>query len=104
MSKNNADFFKVKNPWSVIKDRLLQCYLAPYFQKVLTTNKPIFYVDCFAGKGKFEDGNPGSPLIALKVREECLRRAQRQRTYTAYRGKARGDKGTVPRRDCPYLQ
>ena len=44
MSKNNADFFKVKNPWSVIKDRLLQCYLAPYFQKVLTTNKPIFYI------------------------------------------------------------
>ena len=83
MSKNNADFFKVKNPWSVIKDRLLQCYLAPYFQKVLTTNKPIFYVDCFAGKGKFEDGNPGSPLIALKVREECLRRAQRQRLQSA---------------------
>ncbi len=41
------------------------------------TNKPIFYVDCFAGKGKFEDGNDGSPLIALKAREDCLSRTRR---------------------------
>ena len=78
MSKNNADFFKEKNKWSEIKDRLLRCYLAPYFQKVLLTKKPIFYVDCFAGKGRFEDGKPGSPLIALTVREECFQRTRRQ--------------------------
>ena len=74
VSKNNADFFKNKNEWSVIKDKLLGCYLTPYFQKVLHTGKPIFYVDCFAGKGKFEDGNDGSPLIALRIREDCLSR------------------------------
>lgn len=74
MSKNNSNFFKEKNNWSVIKDKLLGCYLSPYFQKVLMTKKPIYYVDCFAGKGKFEDGNNGSPLIALQVREECLKR------------------------------
>ena len=78
MSKNNADFFKAKNKWSEIKDRLLQCYLAPYFQKVLMTKKPIFYVDCFAGKGRFEDGKPGSPLIALTVRDECFQRTRRK--------------------------
>ena len=32
----------------------------------------LVYVDCFAGKGKFEDGNDGSPLIALKIISECL--------------------------------
>lgn len=74
MSKNNSNFFKEKNNWSVIKDKLLGCYLSPYFQKVLMTKKPIYYVDCFAGKGKFEDGNDGSPLIALQVREDCLNR------------------------------
>lgn len=78
MSKNNLDFFKTKNEWSVIKDRLLGCYLAPYFQKVLLTGKPIYYVDCFAGKGKFEDGNDGSPLIALKIRDDCLRKTSRK--------------------------
>ena len=33
--------------------------------KILYTRNPLVYVDCFAGKGKFDDGNPGSPLIAL---------------------------------------
>ncbi len=31
MSKNNSNFFKVKNDWSLIKDKLLGCYLMPYF-------------------------------------------------------------------------
>lgn len=73
MAKNNANFFKTKNEWSEIKDKLLGCYLVPYFQKILKTRRPIFYVDCFAGKGKFEDGKDGSPLIALSARDECLR-------------------------------
>jgi three-Cys-motif partner protein len=72
MSKDNRDFFKTKNSWSEIKDRLLGCYLKPYFQKVLYTRKPIFYVDCFAGKGKFDDGEDGSPRIALKVRNDTI--------------------------------
>ena len=78
MSKDNKDFFKKKNEWSEIKDRLLGCYLTPYFQKLLRTGKPIFYVDCFAGKGKFDDGKDGSPLIALHKREECLERTNRK--------------------------
>lgn len=72
MSKNNKDFFKCKNSWSEIKDRLLSCYLPQYFQKVLWTKKPIFYVDCFAGKGRFDDGKDGSPRIALKIRDQSL--------------------------------
>lgn len=83
MSKNNSDFFKAKNEWSVIKDRLLGCYLTPYFQKVLLTGKPIYYVDCFAGKGKFEDGNDGSPLIALRIREDCLKKTSKKEKYGA---------------------
>lgn len=78
MSKNNKDFFKTKNNWSVIKDKLLGCYLTPYFQKVLMTGRPIYYVDCFAGKGKFEDGNAGSPLIALQIRDKCLERTSKK--------------------------
>lgn len=76
MSKDNSDFFKVKNEWSLIKDKLLGCYLAPYMQKILATNKKICYVDCFSGKGKFEDNQPGSPLIALKIRDDCLNKTK----------------------------
>ena len=72
MSKKNDDFFKVKKPWSEVKDQLLGCYFKPYVQKILHTRKPLEYIDCFAGKGKFDDGNPGSPLIALDLIRECL--------------------------------
>ena len=72
MAKKNDDFFKQKKPWSEVKDELLGCYLKPYMQKILYTKHPVVYVDCFAGKGAFEDGKPGSPLIALNTMQECI--------------------------------
>ena len=78
MAKDNSTFFSKKNSWSEIKDRLLGGYLPQYFQKVLMTNKPIFYVDCFAGKGKFDDGRDGSPRTALKIRADSIGRTKSQ--------------------------
>lgn len=72
MSKKNDDFFVEKKPWSKVKDELLGCYLKPYVSKILYTRKPLTYVDCFAGKGKFDDGNPGSPIIALEIFRQGL--------------------------------
>lgn len=72
MSKKNNDFFKAKKEWSEVKDNILACYFKPYVSKILHTYKPLTYVDCFAGKGKFDDGKPGSPLIALGIIDECL--------------------------------
>ena len=72
MSKRNNDFFDKKKSWSIVKDELLACYLLPYFQKILRTRRPITYIDCFAGAGKFNDGADGSPLIALKNIEKAL--------------------------------
>ena len=72
MAKKNDDFFVEKKAWSIVKDELFGCYFKPYVSKILHTHRPLVYVDCFAGKGKFEDGNDGSPLIALKIIDECL--------------------------------
>lgn len=71
MAKKNNDFFKEKKVWSTVKDDLFACYFKPYVSKILHTYKPLVYVDCFAGKGKFEDGKPGSPIIALDIIEQC---------------------------------
>jgi three-Cys-motif partner protein len=71
MAKKNDDFFIEKKAWSVVKDELLGCYFKPYVSKILHTYKPLVYVDCFAGKGKFDDGKQGSPLIALDVISQC---------------------------------
>lgn len=76
MAKKNNDFFKEKKPWSEVKDELLGCYLKPYLQKILYTRHSIVYVDCFAGKGAFEDGKPGSPLIALETMKDCLKQTK----------------------------
>ena len=72
MSKNNRDFFKKKKIWSEVKDELLGCYLVPYFNKILSMQHPILYVDCFAGKGKFDDGKNGSPLTALDSLDKSI--------------------------------
>ena len=72
MSKDNRNFFKQKKIWSVVKDDLLGCYLVPYFNKMMTLGNPIFYVDCFAGKGKFDDGQNGSPLTAIYSLEKSI--------------------------------
>jgi three-Cys-motif partner protein len=76
MTKNNQHFFKKKNPWSEIKDRLLQCYLPQYFQKILTKHNPVCYIDCFAGKGKFDDGTLGSPNLALQIRDSTIEKSR----------------------------
>ena len=39
--------------------------------KILMTGHSV-YVDCFSGKGRFDDGKPGSPMIAFNVRKECM--------------------------------
>lgn len=73
MAKDNSDFFEKKKSWSEVKDELLGCYLLPYFSKILTTKRPVYYIDAFAGKGMFDDGKPGSPIIALDIIESKKR-------------------------------
>lgn len=76
MSKDNSNFFEKKSIWAQTKDSLLAVYLKIYFQKLLTSPRQTCYFDCFAGKGKFDDGEDGSPLIALKTRDECIQSAR----------------------------
>ena len=67
MSKPNRSFFRGKRAWSAIKDRVLRTYMPPYLSKVKMLGHPILVVDCFAGRGKFDDGTPGSPLIMCQL-------------------------------------
>lgn len=72
MSQKNDNFFNEKKEWSKVKDELLGCYFKPYFAKIIHARFPILYVDCFAGKGKFDDGKDGSPLIALEIIDNAI--------------------------------
>ena len=59
------DFFKEKKDWSRFKDKILDYYLSPYIVKIINTRKPLLIFDCFAGKGKFDNGENGSTLIIV---------------------------------------
>ena len=61
------NFFETKREWSRLKDRILGTYLRPYLTKITTKRQPVLIVDCFAGKGRFDDGEPGSPLLICEA-------------------------------------
>lgn len=73
--KNPSEFFRKKRPWSKYKDLILDYYLEPYLAKVARLRRPILVVDCFAGPGRFDDGQPGSPLIISRRLEDAQRRS-----------------------------
>lgn len=58
-----GNFFAEKREWSELKDQILGHYLSPYLEKIIHTGRPTRIADCFAGKGRFDDGKVGSPLI-----------------------------------------
>jgi len=71
---STSNFFEKKQNWSKIKDKVVSEYLTPYCAKLLATHKPLKIVDCFAGKGKFDDGEEGSPIMIAKVIHEILKK------------------------------
>lgn len=84
MSESTKNFFAQKREWSIIKDNLLESYLLPYFQKILCTGRPVCYIDCFAGQGKFDDGKDGSPLIAVKTAIKSVKQTQIDSTHIQF--------------------
>jgi len=65
-------FFSGKRPWSKIKDQVLRTYLPAYLAKVARLNRKIVLIDAFAGPGRFDDGEAGSPLIICAAAEKIV--------------------------------
>lgn len=65
---NNDDFFKQQTPSSRIKANIVAEYF-PKYCKIINKNKQekIAYVDLYAGPGKYDDGNPSTPLLIGKA-------------------------------------
>lgn len=81
---HTQNFFEHKNSWSCQKDEIFERYLAPYIDIILNTYKPLVIVDCFAGKGKYDDGKIGSPIIIADYIRTVLASDKKTRTYTVY--------------------
>lgn len=55
-------------PHTEAKHRILEEYLKAWFPILSRFHKRILYIDGFAGPGVYEEGEIGSPIIAL----QCL--------------------------------
>lgn len=55
------------NPHTKAKHEILRRYLAAWFPILSTYHSRIVYIDGFAGPGRYEQGEDGSPVIALNV-------------------------------------
>lgn len=73
-------FFERVTTQSGIKLRVYQTYLSPWAAKLGSNprNKLLWVVDGFAGRGRYEDGSPGSPERALQLARDV---AQQERGY-----------------------
>jgi three-Cys-motif partner protein len=56
-------------PHTAAKHVILRTYLGAWFAILTTHHGRIIYIDGFAGPGRYTNGQPGSPIIAL----ECAR-------------------------------
>jgi three-Cys-motif partner protein len=61
--------------WSEIKHDILRKYLKLFINKLGARGR-IYYVDGFAGQGKYDDGKEGSPLIAARIAGEYADRGR----------------------------
>jgi len=68
MSGNADNFFEWERFPSALKHQIVAGYLTEAFRVLLQHFKTdIVYADLFAGAGRYEDGRPGSPLIAADL-------------------------------------
>lgn len=49
-----------------VKHEILAKYLSCWIRILGSSYKRVCYFDCFAGRGEYTDGSPGSPLIAIR--------------------------------------
>lgn len=67
--QSKEDFFDVMHEWSDRKLKLLEKYIDPA-AKILGSIKQIYYVDGFAGRGKYRDGANGSPIRIAELAQQ----------------------------------
>jgi len=55
------------DPHTAAKHEILRRYLAAWFPILGTHHSRIVYIDGFSGPGRYKNGEPGSPMIAIDV-------------------------------------
>ncbi|WP_024445386.1 three-Cys-motif partner protein TcmP [Mycolicibacterium iranicum] len=67
MARDNYDTVWAAEPHTLAKHELLRRYLGGWFPIMTSYHQRVIYLDGYCGPGTYEDGEPGSPLIALRT-------------------------------------
>lgn len=63
------------------KHEILRRYLGAWFPILATYNKQILYVDGFCGPGRYMEGEPGSPILAIQEAVQHGKRLDKNQLY-----------------------
>jgi three-Cys-motif partner protein len=74
---SSGDFHQARKTWSRIKHSILGRYLSLLLGKLGRPGELLYYVDGFAGQGRYENGEDGSPLIAAKLAANPVQTSRR---------------------------
>jgi len=77
VAESSTDFHDSRKIWSRIKHSILGTYLSLLLGKVGRPDEHVYYVDGFAGQGRYEDGQDGSPLIAARLAHNPVQKSRR---------------------------
>jgi three-Cys-motif partner protein len=68
-SLDTQKFFAHKKPAAVLKHAILRRYVVPFASKTGSTSRGhrVVIVDGYAGAGRYEDGEPGSPALLAEA-------------------------------------
>lgn len=66
--RDNSDFFQSPQGAAVLKHQLLKSYLGAFTGKLgSTSGGHVHLIDGYAGPGRYDDGTPGSPALAVET-------------------------------------
>jgi three-Cys-motif partner protein len=68
---NNPEKWELEEHTKV-KHQLLEKYLRAWISVVGSFRDTLGYFDCFAGRGEYNDGSIGSPVIVMKAAQELI--------------------------------
>jgi three-Cys-motif partner protein len=69
MPTHTVEFWQVKRDWSDRKHLVLEYYLMPAIAKLARKGprRQVYFLDGFAGSGRYEDGGEGSPIYTGRL-------------------------------------
>lgn len=67
MSDTNEQYWSEYTGLQHAKHQLLSRYLGGWFPILTSANGSVIYIDCHAGRGRYDTGDQGSPIVALQT-------------------------------------